>query len=121
VDSDDTLTAIVASYKLLCLSKRVSHVVDREIERFLDETGFYTNKSEFIRGACRSRLRDVNSDAVVAARRAEQLLANAEQNPEEAETLKARLEKLGENVDPDEFADTVTEAREETADSIYGQ
>jgi endonuclease III len=88
VDSDDTFTAIVASYKLLCLSKRISHVVDREIERFLDEIGFYTNKSEFIKGACRSRLRDVNSDAVVAARRAEQLLANAERTPKKQKRSK---------------------------------
>jgi len=103
------------------ISAKFPRELDTEIERFLDETGFYTNKSEFIKEACRSHLRDVNSDAVIAARRAEQLLANAEQNPEEAETLKARLEELGEDVDPDELADAVAEAREDTADSIYGQ
>jgi antitoxin ParD1/3/4 len=95
--------------------------LDTEVERFLDETGFYTNKSEFIKEACRSHLRDVNSDPVVAARRTEQLLANAEQNPEESKALKARLEEFGENIDPDDLADAVAESREETAESIYGQ
>ena len=95
--------------------------LDTEIKRFLDETGFYTNKSEFIKEACRSHLREVNSDAVVAARRAEQLLANAEQNPEESQSLKARLEELGEDIDPDDLADAVAESREDTAESIYGQ
>lgn len=95
--------------------------LDAEIERFLDETGFYTNKSEFIKEACRSHLRDVNSDSVVAARRAEQLLANAEQNPEKSKALKARLEELGENIDPDDLTDAVAESREETAESIYEQ
>ncbi|MFC4360230.1 ribbon-helix-helix domain-containing protein [Halobium salinum] len=32
--------------------------LDTEIERFLDETGIYTNKSEFIKEACRAHLRD---------------------------------------------------------------
>ena len=95
--------------------------LDAEIERFLDETGFYTNKSEFIKEACRSHLRDVSSDGVIAARRAEQLLTNAEQNPEESAALKTRLEELGEDIDPDDLADAVTESREETAESIYGQ
>lgn len=95
--------------------------LDTEIERFLDETGFYTNKSEFIKEACRSHLRDVNSDPVIAARRTEQLLANAEQNPEESKALKARLEELGENIDPNDLTDAVAESREETAESVYGQ
>ncbi|UPM44534.1 ribbon-helix-helix domain-containing protein (plasmid) [Halocatena salina] len=30
--------------------------LDTEIERFLDETGIYTNKSEFIKEACRAHL-----------------------------------------------------------------
>lgn len=71
----------------MSIKKSISRV-DRGIERFLDEIGFYTNKSEFIKGVCRSRLRDVNSDAVVAARRAEQLLVNAERTPEKQKRSK---------------------------------
>jgi antitoxin ParD1/3/4 len=103
------------------VSVKFPQELDTEIERFLDETGFYTNKSEFIKEACRSHLRDVNSDAVVAAHRAEQLLADAEQNPTDAQTLKARLEELGEDIDPDDLAEAVAQSREETAESIYGQ
>lgn len=103
------------------VSVKFPQELDTEIERFLGETGFYTNKSEFIKEACRSHLRDVNSDAVITAHQAEQLLATAEQNPDDATTLKARLEELGEDVDPDNLAEAVAESREDTAESIYGQ
>lgn len=103
------------------VSAKFPKELNAEIERFLDETGFYTNKSEFMKEACRSHLRDVNSDAVIVARRAEQLLAHAEQNPADADTLTARLEELGQTVDPDDLAESVAKSREKTADSIYGQ
>lgn len=53
-----------------------------EIERFLDETGIYTKKSEFIKEACRTHLRELNDDTAIAALRLEQLLAQAEQSRE---------------------------------------
>jgi antitoxin ParD1/3/4 len=95
--------------------------LDTEIETFLEETGVYTNKSEFIKEACRTHLRNLNSDAAIASLRAQHLLARAEQTPAETTALKTRLEDLGERVDPDELAEAVEEARDETADSVYGQ
>jgi Arc/MetJ-type ribon-helix-helix transcriptional regulator len=95
--------------------------LNTEIEAFLEETGIYTNKSEFIKEACRTHLRELNSDAAIAALRAQQLLARAEQNPADTAALKSRLEELGEKVDPDDLAEAVEEAREETAESVYGQ
>ena len=95
--------------------------LDAEIETFLEDTGVYTNKSEFIKEACRTHLRDLNSDAAIAALRAQQLLARAEQNPTDTAALNSRLEELGEKVDPGDLAEAVEEAREETAESVFGQ
>jgi len=73
--------------------------LDTEIERFLDETGIYTNKSEFIKEACRSHLRELNNDTAVAALRIEQLLAQAEQSRQSDSDIDAELAALGEKVD----------------------
>lgn len=94
--------------------------LDTEIERFLDETGIYTNKSEFIKEACRSQLRDLNDDTAVAALRLEQLLARAEQNRQPDAEIESELAAFGEKVDPDDLERAVEDAREETADQVYG-
>lgn len=95
--------------------------LDTEIETFLEETGVYTNKSEFIKEACRTHLRELNSDAAIASLRAQQLLAQAEQTPADTTALTTRLQELGEKVDADELAEAVEDAREETAESVYEQ
>lgn len=94
--------------------------LDTEIERLLEETGIYTNKSEFIKEACRAHLRDLNDDTAITALRLEQLLAQAEQSRESDSEIDARLAALGEKVDPDDLERAVDEAREETAEQVYG-
>ena len=94
--------------------------LDTEIERFLDETGIYTNKSEFIKEACRAHLRDLNDDTAIAALRLEQLLADAEQSRESDSDIDAELAALGENVDADDLERAVEEAREGTSEQVYG-
>ena len=94
--------------------------LDTEIERFLEETGIYTNKSEFIKEACRGHLRDLNDDTAIAALRLEQLLAQAEQSRESDRAIDTQLTALGEKVDPDDLERAVTEAREKTAEQVYG-
>ena len=94
--------------------------LDTEIERFLDETGVYTNKSEFIKEACRAHLRELNDDTAIAALRLEQLLAEAEQSRESASEIDAELTALGENVDADDLERAVEAAREETSEQVYG-
>ena len=93
--------------------------LDAEIERFLDETGVYTNKSEFIKEACRSHLRTLNDETAIAALRLEQLLAEAEHRRESDEEIRAQLAALGEMVDPDDLERAVEDAREETAERVY--
>ena len=94
--------------------------LDTEIERFLDETGIYTNKSEFIKEACCAHLRELNDDTAIAALRLEQLLAEAEQSRESASEITAELAALGEKVDADDLERAVEEAREETSEQVYG-
>jgi Arc/MetJ-type ribon-helix-helix transcriptional regulator len=93
--------------------------LDTEIERFLDETGIYTNKSEFIKEACRTHLRELNDDTAIAALRLEQLLVQAEQNRESDSDIDAELRKLGEDVDPNDLERAVKEAREERSEQVY--
>ena len=93
--------------------------LDTEIERFLDETGIYTNKSEFIKEACRTHLRELNDDTTIAALRLEQLLVQAEQNRESDSDIDAELRKLGEDVDPNDLERAVKEAREERSEQVY--
>ena len=95
--------------------------LDAEIERFLDETGLYTNKSEFIKEACRSHLQELNDDTAITALRLEQLLARAEQNRQSDAEIESELAALGEKVDPDDLERAVESARTETADEVYGR
>ena len=94
--------------------------LDTEIERFLDDTGIYTNKSEFIKEACRAHLRDLNDDTAIAALRLEQLLAQAEQSRESDSAIDAELVALSEKVDADDLERAVEEAREGTSEQVYG-
>jgi Arc/MetJ-type ribon-helix-helix transcriptional regulator len=93
--------------------------LDTEIERFLDETGIYTNKSEFIKEACRSHLQELNDDAAITALRLEQLLAQAEQSHQSDADINAELTALSEKVDPDDLEQAVEDAHEETATQVY--
>jgi Arc/MetJ-type ribon-helix-helix transcriptional regulator len=102
------------------VSVKFPHELDAEIERFLEETGIYTNKSEFIKEACRAHLRELNDDTAIAALRLEQLLAQAEQDRRSDSDLEAELEALGEKIDPDDLEQAVEDAREETAERVYG-
>lgn len=95
--------------------------LDRELEQFLEETGVYTNKSEFIKEAVRRHLIELNNEPAIAALRVEQLLARAEQKPVSDDELHARLDELRQRVDDEEVADVVAAARKETADEYTDQ
>jgi len=93
--------------------------LDTEIERFLDETGIYTNKSEFIKEACRSHLRELNDATAITALRLEQLLAQAEQSQQSDSEIDAELTALSEKIDAEDLEQAVEEAREGTATQVY--
>ena len=94
--------------------------LDTEIERFLDETGVYTNKSEFIKEACRTHLRELNDDTAIAALRLQRMLDDAEQNQDSDAELERTLSALGENVDAVDLSAAVESARADTEEQVYG-
>ncbi len=98
------------------VSVKFPEELDRELEQFLEETGVYTNKSEFIKESVRRHLVELNNEPAIAALRVEQLLARAEQKPVSNDELHARIDDLCQRVDESEVADAVETAREETAD-----
>lgn len=101
------------------VSVKFPRELDEEIVRFLDETGVYTNKSEFLKEAARSHLRQLNNEPAIAALRLEQLLARAEGNPISDEELHNRLDILRERVDSESVEQAVEEAREETTERVH--
>jgi len=103
------------------VSVKFPEELDREVERFLEETGVYTNKSEFIKEAVRRHLVELNDEPAIAMLRTEQLLARAEQEPIPDDELAGRLDALRERVDEAELTDAVATAREETADEFLDQ
>ena len=102
------------------VSVKFPRELNDEIERFIDETGVYTNKSEFIKDAARRQLLEVNNEAGIAALRLEQMLERAESNPISDDELHARLDELGEKVDHDAAADAVEQAEYDTAALVFG-
>jgi Arc/MetJ-type ribon-helix-helix transcriptional regulator len=106
--------------KYASVSVRFPVELDTEIERFLDETGIYTNNSEFIKKACRSYLREFNDDTAIAALRLEQLLAQIKQSRWSDSDIDAELATLGEKVHANDLEQVVKEARKETSEQVYG-
>ena len=98
------------------VSVKFPEELDRELEQFLEETGVYTNKSEFIKESVRRHLIELNNEPAIAALRVEQLFARAEQEPVNDDELHARLDDLRERVDEEDVASAVEAARKETAD-----
>lgn len=103
------------------VSVKFPEELDRELERFLEETGVYTNKSEFIKESVRRQLLELNREPAIEALRTEQLLARAEQERVSDEQLSNRLEELRERVDDAELEDAVEAAREDTAAEFADQ
>lgn len=101
------------------VSVKFPEELDDELERFLDETGVYTNKSEFIKEAVRRHLVELNAEPAISALRIEQLLARAEQEAVSDEELHERLADLQQRVDQTAVADAVDTARETTADEYH--
>jgi Arc/MetJ-type ribon-helix-helix transcriptional regulator len=100
------------------VSVKFPEELDQELERFLEETGVYTNKSEFIKESVRRHLLELNNEPAIAALRVEQLLARAEQESMSDDELHDRLDELRERVDETGVEQAVETARTETADEF---
>ena len=95
-----------------------------EIEQFIEETGLYTNRSEFVKDASRRLLQEYHNDVGVAALRLEQLLEQAERDRRSDDELRAELadirDTIGAQLDPTEVEEAVTESRRQTS-KRYGR
>jgi Arc/MetJ-type ribon-helix-helix transcriptional regulator len=100
------------------VSVRFPRNLDTEIEELVAETGLYTNKSEFVKEACRQRLTELQREPAVAALRLERLLERADADHTDRETVDRQLSELAAAVDDDELQSAVTAAREETAEQF---
>jgi antitoxin ParD1/3/4 len=103
------------------VSVKFPEELDTELERFLDETGVYTNKSEFIKEAVRRHLVELNNEPAISALRIEQLLTRAEQESISDDELEERLDNLRQRVDDEAVAEAVETARETPADEYAEQ
>jgi antitoxin ParD1/3/4 len=103
------------------VSVKFPEELDAELERFLDETGVYTNKSEFIKEAVRRHLVELNNEPAISALRIEQLLTRAEQDSISDDELQDRLDNLRQRVDDDAVVEAVETARETTTDEYAEQ
>jgi Arc/MetJ-type ribon-helix-helix transcriptional regulator len=103
------------------VSVRFPSRLDTEIEQLIEETELYTNKSEFVKEACRARLTELQREPTVAALRLERLLARAESDQTDRETVDSRLSELAAAVDDDDLQSAVTTAREETAERLLDE
>jgi len=87
--------------------------LDKEIEQLLDETGIYTNKSEFVREACREHLEKLHEEPAIAAIRLERLLSQAEESQLQDEEVSERLEELRDKVSGEKLSQAIETSREE--------
>ena len=99
------------------VSVKFPEALNRELEQFLEETGVYTNKSEFIKESVRRHLIELNAEPAIAALRIERMLARAEQNRIRNDDLHDRLDELRQRVDDEAVATAVADARDELADA----
>lgn len=93
--------------------------LDEGIEEFIEETGVYTNKSEFIKEACRSHLEELSQDPAILALRLEKLLSKAEKSSIKDTEVNKRLEELSNKVNSESVEEAIEEAREDTAEKIH--
>jgi Arc/MetJ-type ribon-helix-helix transcriptional regulator len=101
------------------VSVKFPRELNDEIERFINETGIYTNKSEFIKDATRRQLLEFNNEAGIAALRLEQMLARAEANPISDDELHDRLDELSANITQEDAAEAVEQAQQDTAAVVF--
>ena len=96
-----------------------------EIERFIEETGLYTNRSEFVKDASRRLLQEYNDDVGIAALRLENALERAERDRRSDEAVREELADIqatiGTQLHPSDVEEAVERSRRGTSDRFYGR
>jgi antitoxin ParD1/3/4 len=101
------------------ISAKFPEDLDKEIEQLLEETGIYTNKSEFVRTACREHLERLHEEPAITAIRLERLLAQAEDSRIEEDAVSDRLEELRDKISGEGLSQAVDASRKETDQILH--
>ena len=102
-------------------SIRIPSELDAEVTRFVEETGVHMSKSEFIREAVRTHLRELSTDAGIMTLRLEQALERADQARDvDSSEIHDALDAIAAEVDSDAVDTAVTEAEEDVATAVFG-
>ncbi len=117
---NDCSTIVLLTMEYAHISAKFPSELDKEIEHLLDETGIYTNKSEFVRAACREHLERLHEEPAIAAIRLERLLSQAEDSQLRDEEVSKRLEELQEEVAGEDLSQAVETSQEETSELLDG-
>lgn len=100
-------------------SIRLPSELDTEVARFVEETGVYMSKSEFIRDAVRSHLRELNNDAGIMALRLEQALERADRTGDmNRAKIRETLSEIAAAVDAEDVDEAIREGRQEVARAV---
>ena len=102
-------------------SIRIPPELDAEVARFVEETGVHMSKSEFIREAVRSHLRELSTDAGMMAIRLEKTLERADQASDvDSSEIHETLDTIAAEVDPDTVDAAIDSAEEDVATTVFG-
>jgi antitoxin ParD1/3/4 len=101
-------------------SIRIPPELDAEVARFVEETGVHMSKSEFIREAVRTHLRELNTDAGIMTLRLEQTLERADQARDvDSSEIHETLDTIAAEVDSDTVDAAIQEAEEDVATAVF--
>lgn len=101
-------------------SIRIPPELDAEVTRFVEETGVHMSKSEFIREAVRTHLRELSTDAGIMTLRLEQALERADQVRDvDSSEIHETLDAIAAEVDSDAVDAAIQEAEEDVATAVF--
>lgn len=101
-------------------SIRIPPELDAEVARFVEETGVHMSKSEFIREAVRTHLRELSTDAGIMTLRLEQALERADQARDvDSSEIHETLDAIAAEVDSDAVDAAIQEAEEDVATAVF--
>lgn len=102
-------------------SIRIPPELDAEVARFVEETGVHMSKSEFIREAIRTHLRELSTDAGIMTLRLEQALERTNQTGDvDSNEIHDTLDSIAAEIDSDVVDAAIRDAEEDVATAAFG-
>lgn len=102
-------------------SIRIPPGLDAEVNQFVEETGIYASKSEFIREAVRTHLQELHTDAGILTLRLHQALARADSRSDhDQDTIHETLDTIADDVEADAVEAALQAAEEDVAAAVLG-